>query len=1498
MNVISIADAGSDATYCPGDAAFLSANSPGTNETGQWIGSGSGISIDDPASPTSALTLAGDKSGTASLVWRIENSNGCSSSDTVVITNPGGEMPVNAGVDQTLDSCYSSTHSTSLAASYGGSGIDGQEGTWTAISGPNLPVFGNQNNNTTTVSNLIEGTYIFQWTVSGACVNGSDQVTIIVPGPTADLTEALVIGGDQVFCDGRTSTVLEGSTPLYVNETVEWSQPSGQGATIVSPNSPVTSVTGLDGLSSYDFTYVITNSLTGCTDTATVNVSYLTDAPSIDITDDQIFAGCGETFASIDYTFAGSGINQYSIISGPPTNGLTYPTSWASVGPSPMLINGLDSIGTYTIQFRRYTAVNVSCATAYDAVDVIISLAPTPANAGTFQILDCQVTTTDLVGNTPDVGQGTWSQVSGPTLVTLSDIHNPTITISNLANGFYTFQWTISGGSQCDPESDRVTVLVSNIVPTPVSAGPPQTVCFGTPVYMDADPPTYIFEIGTWTVVPGTGVVMDDIHNPKTEVNGLLENTVYTFTWTISNGCTPATGTDVLITVTNEIGQIASDAGTDQCLSSGTTSVILDGNDPVPGSGIWTKVSGPSATIADDTLYNTAVTGLTDGTYAFEWAISSGGCNPTRDTMLITIGNQIIANAGVDVEVCGDSARLTGNDPAPGTGYWTQISGNAGITITNPSNDTTDITNLQSGVYKFIWTLTNGACVSVDTVSAFVTFPAGSVADAGPDIDVCDSDSTYMAAVTPVVGTGLWTIYSGPNSPGISEPGSPTTLVNNLVTGDYIFLWTVSAGGYCPPSIDTLNLKATLSADAGADQAYCSAVTTTNLVGTTNSVGTWSQFGSTPNVATITPTSDNTATASGLITGVYTFVYSVTEPTCSSSDTMTVTLYDPASLAVAGDDQEHCNVIVFTMDADTPVIGTGTWSKLYGPVGGSFTDATEPKTTYTGAVPGIYIFEWTVSNDECTNADQVRVTNYDEPSNANAGPDQNQVCGTEATMDANYPAIGVGEWTLFAKPAGAPDPVIESLIQPQTLISNLVPAAYPGTYTFVWTISNGSCASKSDTVNITVYEDPTIADAGPDQEFCEQTSTNLEGNTITIGTGTWTLVSKPSGAADPTIVNPNNPQTQVNGLDFGIYIFEWVSVEVVCSYADSVKITNYENPTVADASGTVGNLCLYDPMVLDGNVPLVGTGLWTQVAGPAVTILNPASPQTDVVGAVEGTYQFAWTISNGICTYSSDTVPVVVYGIPSQAIAGSDQELCDVTTTALEGNTPDAGSTGTWSFVSGPNGVTFDNVNDPTTNVNGLVPGSPAVYKLQWSHSVGICDKSDTMLIRVWQAPSLADAGSDQYLCDATTTTMAAALPGVGIGKWTQFAGPNTATIVDTSSNVTDITGMIPGVYRFVFTISHGTCPPETDTVDIINYDQLQAVGPADQTICNDGSASLSVVATGGSGSYTYQWESSTTDCATGFAPIVGATSPSYTTPFLTQTTYYHCVVSDVGGVC
>lgn len=1501
---ITTANAGPDQTLCPGSGT-LAANAPAVGETGLWsIVSGSGISVTTPSSPTSAITLSPNGSSNVTLRWTITGPAGspqCISQDDIIITNPGGVMPVTAGSNQILSNCYSSTTSTSLAGSYGGSGTNGQHGTWTVINGPNVPTFGNVNQSNTSVSNLIQGTYTLQWTVSGPCANGSATMTITVPAPTSNVTGATA--SSLSFCDGRTSFVLTGNDPLYAGETVHWTQTAGLPATIVSPNTPITSVTVPSGSGSYSFLYTISNLSTGCSTSATANVTY-NIAPSITITAGSFMdLPCNDSTASVAYTESGSGTVQYSILSGP-TNWFysSFPTAYQNATASPQVISHLSKAGTYVIRFRKTPGVGSSCLTVSADISIVVSLPPSLSNAGTSQLLACNIFSTALAGNIPTVGTGTWSQVSGPNAAVIANPNLNNTSVSGFINGVYKFRWLISAGPMCPTTQSDVRVIVASIVPTAANAGPDQTVCYATPLTLQGNTPI-LNEVGTWTVVPAYPT-FSDIHNPHAVVSGLLASTVYTFTWTITNAC--GTTTDfAIITTSSTVGPVQSNAGPDQCLISGTTTMTMAGNSPAPGTGLWTRLTGPnSPTITTPSLNTTTVTGMVNGTYTFEWAITSGSCAVSRDTMMVTISlPATLANAGGNQNVCGTSVILTGNTPVVGTGLWTQEVGNAGATIVSPTSPTTSVTGLFDGVYVFRWTISNNACPSNYSEATIYVSTPPSAAVAGPNQTLCGATFTNMAATPVVIGTGTWLMLSGPNTPVIANYTSPTTLVSGMITGTYNFRWTVSSGPTCPVNTSDVTITVYESANAGLDQTYCDA-TTVNLAGNVASTGTWTQVGVTPNVATITTTGSNTATASGLITGIYTFQYTITGAGgCSgSSDVMTVTISGQPAPAGAGPDQDLCGNVSFTFNATpNPVPGgqTGTWTKIFGPAGGSFSDSHSPTATFTGAVPGLYVFVWTISEGGCSNGDQVRITNNAPPTTSDAGPAQD-VCGTVATMAANTPVNGTGNWTQISGPNTAS---ITSVILPNTTITGLI----DGTYVFRWTISNPPCPSSSSDVTINDHTAPTAADAGPDQSLCNVISTALAGNVITTGSGLWTQTSGPAA----TITTPTANNSTVTGLTApGVYQFTWTSTIAwtygigSCTTSDVVQITNNPLPSTANA-GPDQSVCLYSPVTLAATAPVVGAGTWTQTAGPTtVTFTDIHSPTTAVNGVDQGIYTFRWTVVNDGCPASFDDVIVTMNPNPTIAIAGPNQILCNNNTATMAANTPDPGhGTGTWSQISGPVLASITLPNSPTTTITGIT--TAGVYVFQWEIATGPLCVSDDQLQITRYSDVIITGPSNATICNGGTQLLTVS-PSGGTGpftyQWQQSADGSTGwgNVVGGSGALTNsyTTAVLASdlYYRCIVTCNCGTATSSVAHVTVVPDPNI-SVNPVGSTICSGTTWAMSVTASGGTPLLNYQWQYNTTGCG-GAWTNVGGNSPNYTTAALTQTTYYHVLVSATGNGC
>ncbi|MEI8086986.1 MAG: hypothetical protein WCG93_12300 [Paludibacter sp.] len=1320
VSVFPTTFAGNDTTLCTGTIVnALKATALKTGETGAWsVISGSGLAISSPTNRISNVVISSGSSNTGPSVlrWTVTNTaTSCTAYDELTITKNTTATPISAGnTPVTVSGCYNSTTSYTLSGSYANGGTNG---TWSVVSGPNMPTFGSVNTHNTAVSNLIPGTYILKWTVTGGCTTGSATVQLNVSAAVGSVSasSALISGNPTMpYCTAPSEIVLLGSAYNADLETVTWTKLSGNaGCTITSPNSRNTTITGFDGVTTCTFSYKITNILnpTCLTTSSTASVSFEAGQTLAISTAKPFVTDCGASTALINITQTGATTPQWSVISGPV--GYT-PTAYANISANAFTVTGLTLAGTYLVRVKKVVG---NCTTLFDEINVVVSKSPTASNAGSDLILACNSTTGELIGNTPAIGTGRWTQVSGPSTATIAAPTTPRCGISGLTNGTYQFRWTITSGPKCPTTQDDVLVRIASTTPTTANAGIDQTICNTTPLHLDGNVALFE-ELGTWTVAPSSGVVFSDVNSPKAIVTGLSASTIYTFTWKITNSC-GFTSDNVVVTTNATVGPVASLAGSDQCLAAGTTTATLAGNNPSPGTGTWTKLTGGSATITNAALYNSSVTGMTNGTYTFEWAITRNACTITRDTVMITISAAVTtANAGLDqLTICGNSATLAANTPTVGTGLWTQVGGAGGAVITTPTSPTSTVTGLMDGLYSFRWTITNGACFTVDDVSLFASTPPTTPL-AGADINVCGATSTTLAANTITTGTGYWSLISGPNAPVITNNALPTTTITGLVTGEpYILRWN-SRNGLCDVLYDEVQITMVPAANAGSAQTLCG-TTTAALTGNANTSGTWTFVSPAQTTETMSTTSPWSVDVSNLIPGItYTFKYSLTATGCSTSSNVTVIVPLPPTTASAGPNIDVCltgvqTTATVTMAGNIPTTGTGAWARV-APVGGTITTASLYNTTITGIPTGIYVYSWTITNGTCTTIDYMTV-HVSKITGQSAGLDQS-ICGTSATLAATAASSGTGTWTQVGTTPNIA--TIASAVSNTSAVTGLI----PGDYTFRWTITDGTCSpGVSDDMILSVAIAPTTPNAGVDQTVCNVSTVTLAGNTISTGTGTWSQVSGPNTA---TITSANSPASTLTGMITGTYVYRWTASNGACTpLTDDVTIVNLVAPTASNA-GSDFSACLYTPFNLAANTASSGTGLWTQISGNSISFTDATSPTTTITGATSGSYTFRWTITNGICTASTDDVILTIDQPSTIADAGLDQAPSGTSVT-MAGNTISGGN-GLWTKISGPNGAVITTPNSPTSTITGLEGGT---YVYRWTSTNGTCSSYDEMSI-------------------------------------------------------------------------------------------------------------------------------------------------------------------------
>jgi gliding motility-associated-like protein len=1435
------ANAGNNIAICS-ESFNLQGNNPSVG-TGQWIQiTGSG-NIVNPASPNSAVNNVGV--GVNRFVWTITNGQTCVSSDTVAVTRiPFPDQSVAGSDAQVCDSAFGLNGNFPLIGT----------GTWSVISGQGT--FDDVNAGTTNVNNLAPGNNVFQWTISnGICPPSTSQITITRFLPPSEA----IAGVNQDVC-GNTATLI-GNIPVIGIGT--WALISGNGD-IINPASNQTAVSNLTtGANVFEYT-IVNGTCPPSAAQVTINsfdASILADAG----VDQQICTSSAQLGADVP----SAGLGTWTIVSGS--------GDISNVNQANATITNL-GLGS---NIFRWTLVNGPCTT-FDDVIILRDTPPSAAVTGPNQQI-CD-NTASLSAQTPATGTGLWILIEGSG--DIFNANNANTLVNNLLPGINVFQWTVSNGV-CPPTTAQQLIQVDEIILA--DAGVDQQVCSDAAM-LNATPLTQ--GAGTWTLVSGAGNIAN-VNAPNSQVSGLgFGNNI--FRWTVENGT--CTSQDEVIISRDQLPSVA-DAGLNQQVCGSTAQ--LNANIPTVGTGSWSLISG-GGSIDNPSSAITVVNSLTTGVNVFAWTISNGSCPPSSAQVSVTVDQDPLqADAGSDFSVCEDNTQLNANTPSVGSGVWTLVSGSGTIAdITNPASA---VNGLGLGQNVFRWTITNGACETFDEV-IITRDLAPSPAVVGNDQQIC-ANTASLSAETPLIGTGNWILIAG--SADILDPTNPNSPVSNLQAGNNIFQWTV-ANGACPPSSAQLIISVdeiSQFADAGNDINICidNAILQGNAP--TQGTGTWAIVSGS---ATISDVNDPNASVSDLPFGITVLSWTLQDGSCISTDQLIITVSEGPDAADAGIDQQVCANTI-QLNANTPQLGAGVWTLISGsgdisnindpstqvsnlgaglnvfrwtisfgncpdtfdevnivvnenafsadagpdqiicqpqtqlaailPLGstgvwsfvsgsGTLNDINDPSTVLQELSIGTVVLKWTVTTGACIDSALVTITFSQFPDAANAGPDQT-ICSDQTVLDANNPEVGNGQWSVITGSA-----LFADANQNNTSVSGLS----LGVNVLQWTVSNGACPPSTDQLVI-IREDINLeADAGSDFSVCEDNA-SLAAVEPAIGTGVWSLVS---GGA--TIANPNDINTAISGLSPGANIFQWSVSSGSCPpVVDQVTVTRDVPPSLA-AAGPDQIVCGANA-TLNANEPVIGSGLWTLIAG-AANIQNNLSNISLVNNLSAGANVFVWTISNGVCPPSADTVLIEREKNLSPADAGTDQQVCTDNIT-LNASNPQNG-TGVWTLISG-SGV-IANESAPNTQVTGLSAGIN-VFRWTVSSFGGACPPSeDEVVITRFLPPSDAIIIEDFSTCQPQAN-LSAQIPAIGVGVWEVFSG--NAIITDPNDANTLVSGLEIGNNVFEWRVSNGVCPSNGALLNITRIENVEAIVNTNIEVCG-GDAQLSAnLPSGATGTWT-----------------------------------------------
>ncbi len=1159
----------------------------------------------------------------------------CFISDTVRVNN--NRVLVNAGSNRVI--CNEEINLAGSQPPAGSSGL------WSVAGGG--ASFENAGYHLTSARNFNQGDNELYWTITkNGCIS---RASVII---TNHRPQGINAGGDISTCNGE--AFLNASSPAA--GVGDWKIISGQGA-FDDSSDPVTRVYNLDkGINR--IAWVVDNYACSIGDTITVNNR------EIDITAgaDQVLCDSRTTLNATVPPEGATG--EWSVIRGAAT--------FMERSEHDTRVSGL-ATGENEVM---WTIIKSGCVFTDNVI--LVNNMPTPANAGPDQ--EISINHAQLEANEPMIGTGLWSVMNGSAAFSNTALHDATVT--DLAPGPNVLRWTITNQG-CSSASD---VTINNGALESIYAGEDQTLC-GNETRLNASEPPFGF--GIWTLRQGSAR-FENNEQADTRVYDLGQG-VNVLRWSVTIGSTEYFDE---VTIINNTPSAAS-AGSNRALCS--DSYTLAGNQPVIGSGIWT-IEGGSAQIANNTLYNSQVSGLAQGNNIFRWTVSHENC-VSSNTVIITNDIPTTPDAGPGQSTCDGTAELFPNTPTIGNGEWSVLSG-AG------SFEGNFVSSLANGENILQYTITRNQCKLSDQVT--ITNYRPTTADAGYNMNVCENSAELNANQPNIaVGeTGQWTVING--SGIFDDPLSANTMVRGLAQGKNVFRWTIGNQG-CVSYDEIVVSFDFIQADAGRDVITCDNELILNANNPGNGAGQWSVRGGSGSATFESPNSSNTR-VTNLDRGNNVLRWTVTNNRCVSWDEITVRNDSPSN-AYAGADQSLCTDNI-QLQARQPVIGSGRWSVVNG--SGEFANEHMHNTMVNSIRTGSNTYRWTVENEGCISVDEVVIRN-NQPFDTFAGADQ-VLCEDSALLSASLPEEGQGTWSII-KGAG----VIDNAYNNTTPVSGLA----PGENILRWTVTNGQCSAYSEV--ILQNNKPTIAAAGADRTICED-NTTLEGNIPVQGSGTWSVISGSGSFTDAGLYNSG-----VEGLSRGNNILRWTITRENCISTSDVVIRN-DRPTIPDAGVNIAVCGNSTP--LNGNMPAVGTGRWGLVSGTG-SFDDPSRYNTTIRELGQGTNILQWTITNNSCSLSDR---VEVRNNRTDVYAGPDQ-IVYTSQAYLSANIPARG-TGIWNTDAG--GGTIASPGSHETSVEGLHEG---VNTFIWSVNIDGCISSDDVRITYYRQPTASFTVSQTEGC-------------------------------------------------------------------------------------------------------------------------------------------------------
>ena len=750
------------------------------------------------------------------------------------------------------------------------------------------------------------------------------------------------------------------------------------------------------------------------------------------------------------------------------------------------------------------------------------------------------------------------------------------------------------------------------------------------------------------------------------------------------------------------------------------------------------------------------------------------------------------------------------------------------------------------------------------------------------NVTVTDSSTGCTAAATASVGgSSVITANATAANTSCGENNGSATATGSNGSGNYSYVWSngsssqtitgLSAGTY---NVTVTDIIAGCTATASATVAPSNTI---NVVATASNTSCGNNNGSA--IATVTNGSGNynyawsnggnTASITGLSPNTYTVTVTDVTGGCTGTASVVVTGSNPIACSVVGIDTSCGD------DNGTATVsasnGSGSYSYAW-----SNSGTTE---TITDLAPGVYTVTVTDNVSGCTTTCQttidesVQITCVASSTATSCGEANGTASVTVSNGSGNYAylwsnagstasisGLSAGNYSVTVTDvvSGCITTCIVTVDNSSMLTCTATSTATScgeangtatvstvngsGNYAYMW--SNGSVTQSINNLTAGIYS-VTVTDMSTGCTTTCSTSITSSSSITCNASSTATSCGDANGSATVSVSNgsgnftylwSNAASTQtITGLAAGTYTVTVTDVTAGCTTTCQTTVAS-STPIACFVSGTDASCG-----VANGTATVSvtnGTGNYSYLWN------NNLTSQT-ITGLTEGSYTVTVTDLSSGCTTTC-----------SVAIAGTNSITCSATGT--NASCGQATGTASVSVSNGSGNYTYVWSNAATTqSIAGLTAGT---YSVTVTDVTSGCTTTCSVSITESSAPT----------CNATATNASC---GLANGSATVIASGGSGTysyLWSNSATTQSITGLLAGTYSVTVTDAAGCTTVCSATVSS-SQSVTCSVSSTDET-CGASNGTATVIASGGSGSYTYAWSNSGTG-----STIVSLSAGTYT---------------------